>query len=266
MRFPALYALAKEKRITVKNCVKQAGDGEKWDWEWRRNTKSLQEAQQFEELKKILEIHELVAKEDVWRWKTQQGELLSVALIRDEIAKKTLEPTDVPWKYWNKWVPPKVNLFTWRAFKRRIATKVELAKRGIHMDDRLCSRCNKEDESVNHLLISCLKSRAIWWNIMVWLKLPIQENSESCEDVFEKIEGYNGSKEWKNVIKAIVMTTLWQIWKARNDVEFNEKERSVANIIDGIKELSFLWIKERAKMKNLVWERWKEFNIRDIIK
>ncbi|KAJ0865305.1 putative reverse transcriptase zinc-binding domain-containing protein [Helianthus annuus] len=159
----------------------------------------------------------------------------------------------------------RLNLFIWRATKRRIAVKVELAKRGVQVENQNCSRCNNEEESVNHLLISSLKSRAIWWNVLVWLKLLVQFNSDSCEELLDKIEEFNGSKDWKNLIKAIAMTTLWQIWKSRNDVEFNKKVGSITDLISGIKELSYLWIKERARLKNLVWERWKDFNIRDII-
>ncbi|KAJ0939707.1 putative reverse transcriptase zinc-binding domain-containing protein [Helianthus annuus] len=189
-----------------------------------------------------------------------------MAILRDALERTNLDNRDTPWKHWNKWVPPEVNLFVWRAMKRRIAVKVELARRGIQLGDQTCSRCKSEEESVEHLLINCLKTRATWWNIMIWLKLPLQEDIESCEDVLERIDAFNGSREWKTLIKAIVMTAMWQIWKSRNDVEFNRKEGTTTNTVDGIKELSYLWIKERAKLKDLVWERWKDFNIRDIIK
>ncbi|MFS7977434.1 putative reverse transcriptase zinc-binding domain-containing protein [Helianthus anomalus] len=228
--------------------------------------RSTRELQQIEELERILLDEKTSDKEDVWKWGPRNNEIISVALLRDEITKSSLEPNDVPWKHWNKWVPPKVNLFIWRAIKGRIAVKVELVKRGVQLENQICSRCNKEEESVNHLLLSCLKSRAVWWNVLIWLKLPVQMNYNSCEDLFDKIEELNGSKVWKNLIKAIFMITFWHIWKFRNDKEFNKKEGLISELVEGIKELSYLWIKERARLKNLVWERWKEFNVRDIIK
>ncbi|KAJ0490643.1 hypothetical protein HanRHA438_Chr12g0569991 [Helianthus annuus] len=56
------------------------------------------------------------------------------------------------------------------------------------------------------------------------------------------------------------------IWKSRNDWVFNGYKGSTGRIVDEVKEMSFLWIKERSKLKNLVWDRWKDFNIRDVIK
>ncbi|KAJ0535046.1 putative reverse transcriptase zinc-binding domain-containing protein [Helianthus annuus] len=265
-RFPAVFALAKDKEVTVSQSVRSEGGLSKWSWDWSRKPGNAQEKQQYEDLLIALKDRKLVDKEDVWQWKPRKNELISVLLLRDEMLKKSLEDNDVEWGHWNKWVPSKVNLFTWRAAKNRIAAKVELIKRGVQLENQVCSRCKKEEESVNHLLLNCLKSRAIWRNILIWLKLPIQLNSDSCGDLLEMIEEINGSKEWKKLIKAIFMITIWQIWKYRNDVEFNKKEGLLKDSIDDIKELSFLWIKERSRLKNLVWERWKDFNIRDVIK
>ncbi|KAJ0546759.1 putative reverse transcriptase zinc-binding domain-containing protein [Helianthus annuus] len=265
-RFPAIYKLAKDKQIKVDQCARMGDNTVKWSWEWSRGLRSNQEKVQYEELEKILKDYKRETSDDVWRWKLRHNEDISVAILRDAYEKTNIDITDLPWKHWNKWVPPKVNLFVWRTVKRRIAVKVELARRGIQLGDRTCSRCNNEEETVEHLLLNCLKSRAIWWNIMLWLKLPVQEGIESCEEILDRIDNFNGSKVWKTLIKAIVMTSMWQIWKSRNEVEFNRKEGSISNTMDGIKELSYLWIKERAKMKDLVWERWKDFNVRDIIK
>ncbi|KAJ0679465.1 hypothetical protein HanOQP8_Chr12g0459781 [Helianthus annuus] len=54
--------------------------------------------------------------------------------------------------------------------------------------------------------------------------------------------------------------------RSRNDWVFNGYKGSTGRIVDEVKEMSFLWIKERSKLKNLVWDRWKDFNIRDVIK
>ncbi|XP_021990863.1 uncharacterized protein LOC110887593 [Helianthus annuus] len=258
--------MAKDKEVKVSQCLKEDRSSRTWTWEWNREKRNEQEQQQHLELERILADCKTENKEDTWRWRTRRSEEISVALLRDEISKNSLDERDTPWKHWNKWVPPKVKLFIWRAIKRGIVVKVELARRGIQLEDRLCARCKSEEESVDHLLINCLKTRAVWWSIMIWLKLPILENITSSEEIFDKIEAYSGSKEWKKLIKAIAMTTLWQIWKSRNDVEFNRKEGMVTNLVDEVKELSFLWIKERSKLKTLVWERWKDFNIRDVTK
>ncbi|XP_022014824.1 uncharacterized protein LOC110914332 [Helianthus annuus] len=161
------------------------------------------------------------------------------------IHKKEANEDDVEWAFWNKWVPPKVNLFVWRDAKNRIPAKYELVRRGVALENETCSRCGAEEESVEHLLFKCVIARATWWDIMVWLKLMDQQELTTVKILFD---------EWKH------SKVRW------NSREFNDCNLSVSNTVEEIKEISFMWIKERAKIEDLVWERWKDFNVRDVIK
>ncbi|KAM0043381.1 putative reverse transcriptase zinc-binding domain-containing protein [Helianthus debilis subsp. tardiflorus] len=265
-RFPAVYSLAKKKDIKVSECAKRINNTDMWEWVWHRGAREIQEREQYAELLQTLKEYKLKECEDKWRWRTEPDEELTVSLLRKEITKACLTENDTAWKFWNRWVPPKINLFVWRAIKNRIPVKVELKRRGIVIDDQICSRCGKEDESAEHLLLKCVLARATWWNVMVWLKLSICERYNSIEELFQQIQDCSGSSDWKKLITAIVMITLWQIWKGRNNLIFNGTNGSVTRTVDEIKELSFMWIKERSSIKNTNWERWKDFNIRDIVK
>ena len=46
--------------------------------------------------------------------------------------------------FWNKWVPNKINIFSWKALKGRLPVREEIDKRGIYVD----SFCN-------HSLVLC---------------------------------------------------------------------------------------------------------------
>ncbi|KAJ0589978.1 putative reverse transcriptase zinc-binding domain-containing protein [Helianthus annuus] len=265
-RFPAIYALAKNKNCKVSECVKRIGEIQMWDWAWKRGTRSDAERSQHAELTEVLKNISLKENEDIWKWNSRPNEELTVAVIRDAISRTSLEANDMEWKFWNRWAPPKVNLFVWRAAKNKIPVKMELFRRGINIEDMRCSRCGRDEETIDHLLVDCVMAQATWWNVKNWLKLPNNEELKSCEKMLQYIQDQIGSKEWKQVIMAIFMIAMWQIWKSRNEVVFNGRNGSVTRTVDEIKELSFLWIKERSKLKGLEWERWKDFNIRDIIK
>ncbi|XP_021979758.1 uncharacterized protein LOC110875870 [Helianthus annuus] len=242
-RFPALYALARNNNCKVSEFWRRIGEIEMWDWVWHRGIRNDEERDQHLELIEVLKDQRLKESEDTWKWKTRPNEEMTVAM---DTAKSELVRME--------------------SYKKRIPDKVELNCRGINIEDLLCSRCERDEEWTEHLLLKCVLARATWWNIMAWLKLPNHEEHNSCEEMMQHIQEQNCSKDWKQLITAIIMITMWQIWKSRNELIFKGLNGSVTRTVDEIKELSFLWIKERSKLKNLDWERWKDFNIRDIIK
>ncbi|KAJ0618771.1 hypothetical protein HanLR1_Chr02g0055001 [Helianthus annuus] len=105
-------------------------------------------------------------------------------------------------------------------------------------------------------------SKSVWRNIFVWLKLPVSTELRGCREVLEYVNGLTGSKDWKKVISAVFQTTM----KSRNEKEFEGNLRTSNDIVETIMPESFIWLKSRSKFHDIVWERWADFNIRDIVR
>ncbi|XP_022030742.1 uncharacterized protein LOC110931664 [Helianthus annuus] len=176
---------------------------------------------------------------DSWTWKPD-GCKFTVAAVRDFIQSNS-DDIENGWKFWNKWVPPKVNLFTWRADMGRIPVKDQLAKRGVMVDCLNCCRCGEGIESVDHLLCGCWMSKAIWCEVLAWVKLPVNVEFETPINALEFVEGMKGSSLWKQVINLIFQATMWHIWKTRNDKVFSSRQVSDNLVLDEIKSDAFLW-------------------------
>ncbi|KAJ0860513.1 hypothetical protein HanRHA438_Chr13g0624471 [Helianthus annuus] len=73
-----------------------------------------------------------------------------------------------------------------------------------------------------------------------------------------------GSVKIKKAIHAVCLTTMWVLWKMRNDMVFNHLSPSVQNSVANIKSLSFLWVKHRSKVSALDWEIWNGFNLHKV--
>nr|KAJ0186695.1 hypothetical protein LSAT_V11C900467460 [Lactuca sativa] len=56
---------------------------------------------------------------------------------------------------WSKVVPLKIQCFVWRAVLDRLRVASNLSKRGVSVQSNLCSLCNNEQETGDHLLIRC---------------------------------------------------------------------------------------------------------------
>ncbi|KAK3226112.1 hypothetical protein Dsin_005974 [Dipteronia sinensis] len=68
---------------------------------------------------------------------------------------------------WNLNIPPKVRIFVWRVCNNAIPSLTNLVRRKI-VDDLMCLRCEKAEESVEHALLWCRKAKEIWSKSIFW--------------------------------------------------------------------------------------------------
>ncbi|XP_022036789.1 uncharacterized protein LOC110939539 [Helianthus annuus] len=191
--------------------------------------------------------------------------LFSVAAFREAIAERIGVKVEVGRFEWIAWAPQKVYFFVWRILNEGIAVKTNLDRRGVFVEDKMCVLCGYSIDSMEHLMFLCPTACAVWWNIWVWIKIPTNVQIVSTMDLLEWLFNLNGSAIWKKVILVISFATLWIIWKTRNERIFDGKQSRVEVMVDKTKEESFQWIKYRSPYVSLDWERWRDFNVRDII-
>ena len=62
---------------------------------------------------------------------------------------------------WNSCVPLKVCVFTWEVWWGKVLTADQLKKRGFQLASR-CPLCQKDEETLEHLLIHCPAVWGLW--------------------------------------------------------------------------------------------------------
>ncbi|KAJ0683718.1 putative RNA-directed DNA polymerase [Helianthus annuus] len=264
-RFPKLYAISKNKGAVVHEFFSNQNGAIEWIWNWYREPREEEEKRQLVALQDLLSGVKMGQGQDGWGWVGNRNGSFSVADVRMQIAEATKMEDAREWSHWNNWVLSKVNLFCWKADLNKIPTKRALVRRGVTMHDLSCNRCGIVEEDADHVIARCLFARAIWWQICRWLKLPFPEDGLSTQGLLNMVKDAKGSKEWKKAIGVVIMTAMWEIWKSRNEKVFNDRSIAITRTVEQVKENSFLWIRCRSKFCNLQWDRWCDFNIRDII-
>ncbi|XP_076914681.1 uncharacterized protein LOC143573769 [Bidens hawaiensis] len=189
-------------------------------WEWRRQPTSEEELLEWEELFGLLGVVLGFGGADRWVWRGDIGKDFSVAAVRSLI----VEDRDVSNRYVldrAKWIPRKCQIFIWRAVLDRIPTLEALQNRNIMVDSDICRLCDSAKETVDHLFAGCSVADKVW----------------------------NGVK--KEVFQGIIVIACWRIWKARNELIYENKSVIVEEIIEDVKVLGFLWYCNRPKLKRV---------------
>ncbi|GKD77088.1 RNA-directed DNA polymerase, eukaryota, reverse transcriptase zinc-binding domain protein [Tanacetum coccineum] len=76
---------------------------------------------------------------DTWRWLLEDDGRFTVKSLSRIADSKFLHKGEADQEtLWNKRVPKKVNIFIWRALRRRLPVRCELDTRGIDLESLLC--------------------------------------------------------------------------------------------------------------------------------
>jgi len=78
-----------------------------------------------------------------------------------------------PWeRIWKSWAPGKCKFFMWLATHNRCWTVDQLARKGLPHPE-CCPLCDQMDETIDHLLVSCVFTRQFWFRLLRSVGLQI---------------------------------------------------------------------------------------------
>ncbi|XP_021971852.1 uncharacterized protein LOC110867012 [Helianthus annuus] len=160
---------------------------------------------------------------------------------------------------WNSWIPKKVGLVAWKAEKDRLPTREALSRRQIDIADATCVFCGDYVESSEHLFVACQFSQTVWQNVALWCNIPPIVAFE-LKDLLDLHDFSPGSRKRKKAIQVIIQIVIWCIWKTRNEVIFNSIQPNVVKVLEEVKSLGYLWVKNRSRETSLSWEVWSRFS------
>ncbi|KAJ9554032.1 hypothetical protein OSB04_018077 [Centaurea solstitialis] len=120
--------------------------------------------------------------------------------------------------------------------------------RGINLPSDLCPLCNTEKETEVHLFFSCPKVIDVWIWVSNWCGVELGHINSLDQLIFNLLDGSNSDRK-RRFLEAVAGTTLWLIWKFRNNLVFNHKSFSASIVATEVQASLFTWLKYRAKCK-----------------
>ena len=129
---------------------------------------------------------------------------------------------------WNSWVQPKVCFFAWEASWGKALTLDQIQKRGWALPNR-CYLCHSNEESIDHLLLHCVKTRALW-EVFFSLFGVLWVFPSSVKETLLSWNGFFVGKKRKKVWRVGPLCIFWTVWKVRNRIAFEDDVLSIQRL------------------------------------
>ncbi|GJZ95579.1 RNA-directed DNA polymerase, eukaryota [Tanacetum coccineum] len=246
--FPRLFALEEDK-----DCYVASKFHGSVDLSFRRAARGGVEAQQFAQLRDMLDTVILSNLEDRWRWDLNGSGSFRVCDVRNLLDEFFL-PKDERVTRWVKCIPIKINVFAWRVSLDRLPTRLNLIRRGVQVPSTACPICTSDPEDISHLLFRCPMASDIHRLICRWWGLPWSPLGSYAEWLSWFKDIRLGSKV-KSILEGVCYVSWWCLWIYRNQLLFATVKPRKDVIFDDIITSSFTWCNARSKF-SFSWDCW----------
>ncbi|XP_071697759.1 uncharacterized protein [Rutidosis leptorrhynchoides] len=230
------------------------GAGFKWEWSREPTGRTATELAELENLLRAMSFD--FNTRSTWEWSLANNGIFTVkrlsTIIDENLLKVSNQSSHKTLR--NNLIPKKLEIFVWRALKKRMPVRIELDKRGIDLHSVRCPICDNDLESVDHSLFDCHLACDIWNRVFKWWNLGPYVSSNGIDCIHGKSSHHMsfGSKIWQ----AVSWVTTYYLWKNRNMKVFQNKSWGAPVLLNEIQVKSFEWISHRLKGKNLDWFNW----------
>ncbi|XP_031099664.1 uncharacterized protein LOC116003863 [Ipomoea triloba] len=164
-------------------------------------------------------LHEEQNLDDIVGWKLEASGCFSVSSAYDIATRDEGPPEVAKWNsIWKLKVPNRIRTFMWLVKHNKIMTNENRVKRGMTESDS-CWFCTGVKENTEHVLRLCPLAEPVWRSVLPAFVertrlFPFSKWLE--EGISDKGDGRQPSN-----VSSLFSTTLWWIWKWRNDAIFN---------------------------------------------
>jgi hypothetical protein len=239
--FPTLFKHSKRKNRTVK----QALTDNKWVSDVDHNM-NVQLISEFVDLWGRLQgIVLLPLQEDKIIWlHTSDGQYTARSAYKLQfIGMTTSMSAEITW---TTKAPPKCRFFTWLMLQNRIWTAARLQIRGWP-NEYFCPLCIRNLETVLHLFHECCFSRIIWEKVGTWIMAgelrPANWGQANDLGQWFVDMGSSGQRSTRDGVRSMIMLTVWEIWKERNNRVFSKITRTSEQVFSAIQDEAKIWIR-----------------------
>jgi hypothetical protein len=143
---------------------------------------------------------------------------------------------------WKSKATPRCKFFMWLVVHQRCLTADNLQRRGWP-NTATCQLCLAAPETCTHLFLHCPFSIQLWQVVKDWARadFPSPDASFSSTEEWWLLVRKRAPKSVRRDFDAVVILVHWRIWKERNARVFENKQQSVPEVFEMIREELRTW-------------------------
>nr|GFA69039.1 RNA-directed DNA polymerase, eukaryota [Tanacetum cinerariifolium] len=191
----------------------------------------------------------LTASPDGWIFNSTDSTSFSISEMRYIIDSSFLYSSGVRVR-WNKNLPIKINIHSWRLSLNRLPTRFNLDRSGIDLNSVRCPVCDDDIETDLHVFVKCPIVDPIWNSISRWWN--ISDFPKDINGLIKWSDTLTLNKHTKICLDVVIQTSLWIIWRYRNRMCFDLKPTRKDTLMEQIMIFSHSWILYRNRSYILV--------------
>lgn len=130
----------------------------------------------------------------------------------------------------------------WLVAHRRYWTADRLARRNMPHPSK-CPLCNQEEETIDHLLTSCVFARRFWFLLLQRADLAAlapQPRDLVFGDWWSRADSLVDSA-LKDGLNSLIILGAWMLWRHRNECVFNGASPSLPAVLSLAENEAWLW-------------------------
>ncbi|KAM0000835.1 hypothetical protein Hdeb2414_s0406g00887371 [Helianthus debilis subsp. tardiflorus] len=95
-----------------------------------------------------------------------------------------------------------------------------------------CLMCGKEQETADHIYVTCSMAGNVCSQVMTWLKISMNHHVDTIKQTLLKVNDLSIPDRRKKIVHAIVLLTCWVLPQHRNANVFDWVNTSVFKVVN----------------------------------
>lgn len=120
----------------------------------------------------------------------------------------------------------------WRALAQCLLTRTQLQFRRVQIQ-AFCPVCTEESEIIFHSLVLCPFARQCW--MLLNVQIDVDQNVDFGTWIMKTWSASNARLRAESVV------LCWTLWRARNDLVWNQKHSTVNKVVAAAKQYLTQW-------------------------
>jgi len=130
----------------------------------------------------------------------------------------------------------------WLVVHNECWTAYRLAQRGLQHHQK-CLLCDQEEETINHLLVSCVFSRQFWFELLQKFgpQILAPQPAEPSFEVWWSRSNEIVADQDRQGLNSLIILGAWSLWTHRNWCVFDGASPTLQGILASVHEEAKLW-------------------------